>query len=134
MKKILALLILAAVYFSQNGAFAGTILEQKKYGTVYKVDVTLDSESQIMCAKIYKNERIEEIYNIVIEDINDQFPIFADTFTVDAEKNRTGCFKLSNVPEEFDLYIIKFDPEQFSGGIAHDIPFQHIKLSSLGKR
>jgi len=131
LKKITVLLILAAVFFGQNGAFAGTVLEQEKYGTVYKIDVTLDSESRMMCAKIYKNERIEEIYNVVIEDVNDQYPIFADTFTVDAEKNRTGCFNLPNIPEEFDLYIIKFDPEQFSGGIAHDIPFNHIKLSSL---
>lgn len=131
MKKILALLILAAVFFGQNGVFAGTVLEQEKYGTVYRVDVMLNSESQMMCAKIYKNERIEEIYNVVIEDVNDQFPIFADTFTVDAKKNRVGCFKLSNIPEEFDLYIIKFDPEQFSGAIVHDIPFYHLKLSSL---
>lgn len=133
LKKILVLLILAAVFFGQSNAFAGTILEQEKYGTVYKVDVTLDSESRMMCAKIYNNGRIEEIYNVVIENVNDQFPIFADTLVVDAEKNRVGCFELSQVPDEFDLFIIKFDPEQFSGAIAHDIPFYHIKLSSLSE-
>lgn len=122
---LLALFALAGILLWNHDAFAGLTLSQEKNGTTYSIDLTINKRGETLCAAVQKNEKIEEVYNVVI--MEGEFPIHPKTFTVDKEKNRVACFKLSEIPDLFYLYIIKFEPET----LVDDIEFPHIPLSQI---
>ncbi|MBI2591341.1 MAG: hypothetical protein HYW34_01545 [Candidatus Brennerbacteria bacterium] len=126
---ILCLLILTLILQKiARPAENALTLFQKKDSVVYKINLTINLKQRQLCALLYKNRDIQEVYNIVIED-NDKFPIFPDSFKVDNNGNRMACFLLSAIPDNFSLYVIKFDSE----ALATNIEFPNISLASVPK-
>lgn len=118
-------LVIFVVIVSSNSA-AGLFLSKKHDGVIYKVELTTDKSADKICALLYKNRDIEEVYNMEIEN-SDRFPIFPDSFKIDDSGNLKACFRFSAVADNFSLAIIKFD----SKSLAIAIEFSNISLTSV---
>lgn len=126
MKKLIVLALILVFFIAGYANADGLVLFKKHDGVIYKVELTVDKKADKICALLYKNRDIEEVYNIVIEN-RDRFPIFPESFRVDDSGNRKACFVLSEVPDNFSLFVIKFDKE----ALAVNIGFPNIDLALI---
>lgn len=124
---ILCLFILALILRGvAKPAQDGLTLFQEKDKIVYKIELTVDAKERQLCALLYNNNDIQEVYNILIEN-SDRFPIHPQSYKVDDGGNVKACFRLSVVADNFSLFVIKFDKE----ALAVDIGFSNINLALI---